>query len=159
MTLPSISGAGAVVVADSDREIELGHSFLLRADAPHIAARRRVVPMKVLQFLCKPPGDGNDAPADLSGRCVHRQACSAAIPAAVCPLDAWLPDATMQAIAAENNLAETAFFVPRGRRLRAALVHADRRGRSVRPRDARFGAMSCSRYLEPQRESVELSHR
>jgi len=35
-------------------------------------------------------------------------------PAAVCPLDRWLPDAVMQAIAAENNLAETAFFVPRG---------------------------------------------
>jgi PhzF family phenazine biosynthesis protein len=35
-------------------------------------------------------------------------------PAAVCPLEAWLPDATMQAIAAENNLSETAFFVPRG---------------------------------------------
>lgn len=34
-------------------------------------------------------------------------------PAAVCPLQAWLPAATMQAIAAENNLAETAFFVPR----------------------------------------------
>src|SRR5262245_44036623 len=34
-------------------------------------------------------------------------------PAAICPLDRWLPDATMQAIAAENNLAETAFFVPR----------------------------------------------
>ncbi len=34
-------------------------------------------------------------------------------PAGVCPLTAWLPDATMQAIAAENNLAETAFFVPR----------------------------------------------
>ena len=33
-------------------------------------------------------------------------------PAAVVPLQAWLPDATMQAIAAENNLAETAFFVP-----------------------------------------------
>jgi PhzF family phenazine biosynthesis protein len=32
-------------------------------------------------------------------------------PAAVCPLKEWLPDATMQAIAAENNLAETAFFV------------------------------------------------
>ncbi len=31
-------------------------------------------------------------------------------PAAVCPLEAWLPDATMLAIAAENNLAETAFF-------------------------------------------------
>ena len=33
-------------------------------------------------------------------------------PAAVCPLTEWLPEATMQAIAAENNLAETAFFVP-----------------------------------------------
>ena len=33
-------------------------------------------------------------------------------PAAVCPLKEWLPDPTMQAIAAENNLAETAFFVP-----------------------------------------------
>jgi len=32
-------------------------------------------------------------------------------PAAICPLDAWLDDARMQAIAAENNLAETAFFV------------------------------------------------
>src|SRR6185436_18899388 len=34
-------------------------------------------------------------------------------PAGVCPLERWLPDATMQAIAAENNLAETAFYVPR----------------------------------------------
>lgn len=32
-------------------------------------------------------------------------------PAAVVPLDAWLPDETMLSIAAENNLAETAFFV------------------------------------------------
>lgn len=32
-------------------------------------------------------------------------------PAAICPLPDWLPDATLQAIAAENNLAETAFFV------------------------------------------------
>lgn len=41
-------------------------------------------------------------------------------PAAVCPLDAWLPDETLQSIALENNLAETAFFVPsaRGYRLR-----------------------------------------
>lgn len=35
-------------------------------------------------------------------------------PAAVCPLEAWLPDHVMQDIAAENNLAETAFFVPEG---------------------------------------------
>lgn len=32
-------------------------------------------------------------------------------PAAICPLDQWLPDETMQSIATENNLAETAFFV------------------------------------------------
>jgi len=32
-------------------------------------------------------------------------------PAAVCPLDQWLPDAAMQAIAAQNNLSETAFLV------------------------------------------------
>lgn len=32
-------------------------------------------------------------------------------PAAVCPLPQWLPDETLQCIAAENNLAETAFFV------------------------------------------------
>ena len=32
-------------------------------------------------------------------------------PAAVVPLDAWLPDKTMQSIALENNLSETAFFV------------------------------------------------
>lgn len=32
-------------------------------------------------------------------------------PAAVCPLDAWLEDSFLQAIAAENNLSETAFFV------------------------------------------------
>jgi PhzF family phenazine biosynthesis protein len=33
-------------------------------------------------------------------------------PAAVMPLDKWLGDALMQAIAAENNLSETAFTVP-----------------------------------------------
>ena len=35
-------------------------------------------------------------------------------PAAVCPLPAWLDDAKMQSIAAENNVAETAFIVPSG---------------------------------------------
>ena len=33
-------------------------------------------------------------------------------PAAVVPLYSWLPDELMQSIAAENNLSETAFFVP-----------------------------------------------
>lgn len=32
-------------------------------------------------------------------------------PAAVCPLDEWLADELLQKIAAENNLAETAYFV------------------------------------------------
>lgn len=35
-------------------------------------------------------------------------------PAAVVPLERWLPDATLQAIAAENNLSETAFLVREG---------------------------------------------
>jgi PhzF family phenazine biosynthesis protein len=35
-------------------------------------------------------------------------------PAAVIPLESWLPDPTLQAIAAENNLSETAFFVQQG---------------------------------------------
>lgn len=35
-------------------------------------------------------------------------------PAAVMPLVRWLPDETLQAIAAENNLSETAFLVPAG---------------------------------------------
>ena len=33
-------------------------------------------------------------------------------PAAVCPLKSWLDDALMQSIAAENNLSETAFYIP-----------------------------------------------
>ena len=35
-------------------------------------------------------------------------------PAAVVPLERWLDDALMQSIALENNLSETAFFVPEG---------------------------------------------
>ena len=37
-------------------------------------------------------------------------------PAAVVPLESWLPDHTMRSIAAENNLSETAFFVKEGDR-------------------------------------------
>src|SRR5262249_40391631 len=35
-------------------------------------------------------------------------------PAAVCALESWLPDEQLQAIAMENNLADTAYFVPNG---------------------------------------------
>ena len=33
-------------------------------------------------------------------------------PAAVVPLKEWLPDQILQQIAIENNLSETAFFIP-----------------------------------------------
>ena len=36
-------------------------------------------------------------------------------PAAVIPLKTWLPDNIMQSIAEENNLSETAFFVPKNK--------------------------------------------
>lgn len=39
-------------------------------------------------------------------------------PAAVMPMDRFLDDATLQALAAENNLAETAFLVPDGHHYR-----------------------------------------
>ena len=48
-------------------------------------------------------------------RLFHVDAFASAVfsgnPAAVCPLDRWLEEATMQAVAAENNLSETAFVV------------------------------------------------
>jgi len=39
-------------------------------------------------------------------------------PAAVCPLEQWLKDDTLQAIAAENNLSETAYYVRENGRYR-----------------------------------------
>jgi PhzF family phenazine biosynthesis protein len=39
-------------------------------------------------------------------------------PAAVCPLERWLKDETLQAIAAENNLSETAYYVRENGRYR-----------------------------------------
>src|SRR5436309_3370944 len=35
-------------------------------------------------------------------------------PAGVCPLELWLPDGSLQSVAAENNLSETAFFKREG---------------------------------------------
>jgi predicted PhzF superfamily epimerase YddE/YHI9 len=76
-------------------------------------------------------------------------------PAAVCPLDAWLPDATMRAIAAENNLAETAFFVPEGSdyalRWFTPTVEVDLCGHAT----LASGHIVFS-FLEPKRESVSF---
>lgn len=74
-------------------------------------------------------------------------------PAAVCPLDAWLPADTMQAIAAENNLSETAFFVPEGDfyRLRwfTPSVEVDLCGHATLA-----SAFVVFSYLEPARDRV-----
>ena len=71
-------------------------------------------------------------------------------PCACCPR---ARDATwMQLVAREMNLAETAFLVRARRRVRSALVHADGRGRSVRPRDARERARAVGgRASAPRR--------
>ncbi|MGH6930460.1 MAG: PhzF family phenazine biosynthesis protein [Dongiaceae bacterium] len=79
-------------------------------------------------------------------------------PAAVCPLDAWLPDAAMQAIAAENNLSETAFFVPRGEdydlRWFTPTVETDLCGHATQA----SGFVVMNR-LAPQRSSVRFHTR
>ena len=48
-------------------------------------------------------------------------------PAAVCVMDAWLPEDTMMAITRENNLSETAFAVKEGGQVPPAVVHHWRR--------------------------------
>ncbi len=58
-------------------------------------------------------------------------------PAAVCPLETWLPDATLQGIAAENNLSETPFFVREGSHYALRWFTPGVEGRPVRPRHAR----------------------
>jgi len=74
-------------------------------------------------------------------------------PAAVCPLEAWLPDATMQAIAAENNLSETAFFVRDGSdyalRWYTPTIEVDLCGHATLA-----AAYVITGFLEPQRQSV-----
>ena len=76
-------------------------------------------------------------------------------PAAICPLTSWLPDATMQAIAAENNLSETAFFVPEGGdyalRWFTPTVEVDLCGHATLA--SGYVVMSL---LEPQRRSVSF---
>ncbi len=76
-------------------------------------------------------------------------------PAAICPLETWLPDATMQAIAAENNLAETAFFVPDGNgyllRWFTPSVEVDLCGHATLA-----SGHVVLRVLAPERESVDF---
>ena len=55
-------------------------------------------------------------------------------PAAVMPMDRFLPDAVMQAVAAENNLAETAFLVPEDGDYRLRWFTPKTRGTALRTR-------------------------
>ena len=76
-------------------------------------------------------------------------------PAAVVPLAEWLPEATMQAIAAENNLAETAFFVREGTdyalRWFTPTVEVELCGHATLA-----SAYVIFRFLEPARRSVRF---
>ncbi|MHA1600645.1 MAG: PhzF family phenazine biosynthesis protein [Alphaproteobacteria bacterium] len=79
-------------------------------------------------------------------------------PAAVCPLEAWLPDDVMQAIALENNLSETAFFVRRGDafdlRWFTPTVEADMCGHATLG-----SAFVILNYLEPERREARFHTR
>lgn len=79
-------------------------------------------------------------------------------PAAVCPLERWLDDTTLQRIGAENNLSETAFFVPEGEgyRLRwfTPAVEIDLCGHATLA-----SAYVVFRFLDPARESVVFESR
>ncbi|HET7593818.1 MAG TPA: PhzF family phenazine biosynthesis protein [Stellaceae bacterium] len=76
-------------------------------------------------------------------------------PAAIVPLEQWLPDQTLQAIAAENNLAETAFFVPEGDsyalRWFTPTVEVDLCGHATLA-----SAYVIFRFLDPRREQVDF---
>jgi PhzF family phenazine biosynthesis protein len=74
-------------------------------------------------------------------------------PAAVVPLEAWLPDATLQGIAAENNLSETAFFFRQGDtyalRWFTPTVEVDLCGHATLA-----SAYVVFRFLEPERRRI-----
>jgi PhzF family phenazine biosynthesis protein len=79
-------------------------------------------------------------------------------PAAVIPLQTWLPDDVMQAIAIENNLAETAFIVrePSGWRIRwfTTLAEIDLCGHATMA-----SAWVVFHELEPDLQKIEFQSR
>ena len=85
-------------------------------------------------------------------------------PAAICPLEAWLPDAQMQAIAAENNLAETAFFVRNGKgyKLRwftpvVDFSGRDRRGSAGDAAQAAAGAAGAGSAARGRHRAIQVT--
>lgn len=79
-------------------------------------------------------------------------------PAAVCPLEDWLPDALLQAIASENNLSETAFLVRRDSdyelRWFTPVYEVDLCGHATLG-----SAFVISEYLEPGRDNMRFHSR
>lgn len=79
-------------------------------------------------------------------------------PAAVVPLEAWLPDELMLAIAAENNLSETAFLVrePAGWRIRwfTPAIEVELCGHATLA-----SAHVLMNHLEPGRDGVTFASR
>lgn len=77
-------------------------------------------------------------------------------PAMVCPLDEWLPDETLQAIAMENNLSETAFFVKSAEQYHlrwfTPAVEVDLCGHATLA-----SAYVLFEFLEPRREEVTFN--
>ena len=74
-------------------------------------------------------------------------------PAGVCVLDAWLPDATLQAIAAENNLSETAFILRQrgdyGLRWFTPIVEVDLCGHATLA-----SAYAIFNYIDPKADNI-----
>jgi PhzF family phenazine biosynthesis protein len=74
-------------------------------------------------------------------------------PAAICPLESWLDDSLMQSIALENNLSETAFFVPDGEdfhlRWFTPVFEVDLCGHATLA-----ASYVIATYLEPGREKI-----
>ncbi|UTW05156.1 PhzF family phenazine biosynthesis protein [Amphritea atlantica] len=79
-------------------------------------------------------------------------------PAAVCPLEHWLPDETMQSIALENCVAETVFFIPKNDdfeiRWFTPEIEMDLCGHATLA-----AAHVIVRHLAPQRSSVNFHSR
>jgi PhzF family phenazine biosynthesis protein len=79
-------------------------------------------------------------------------------PAAVVPLEDWLPDATLQAIAAENNLSETAFLIRQGEtyalRWFTPTIEVELCGHATLA-----SAYVVFRFLEPERRRVAFETR
>jgi len=77
-------------------------------------------------------------------------------PAAVVPLERWLPDQTLLDIGAENNLSETAFFVPDGEgfhiRWMTPTSEVDLCGHATLA-----SAYVLFEYLEPHRKEVRFA--